>query len=37
MHNCSISSLEEKVIVFKRLKKMMEAPPKVDRNRTPPP
>ena len=36
MHNCSISSVEEKVIVFKRLKKMMEAPPKVDRNREPP-
>ena len=37
MHNCSIFSVEEKVIVFKRLKKMMETPPKVDRNRTPPP
>ena len=37
MHNFSISAAEEQVIVFKRLKRMMETPPKVDRNRTSPP
>ena len=37
MRNCSMSEAEQQLIIFRRLKKLMETPPKVDRNRTPPP